>query len=225
MCQEPSEAKPFDGDDNSCHAGNIDEHSQPVDTENKIVPDMASTSDRMSSVENSILFIDDTSSVLNLHASELEAHGFRVSIALGPDRALRKLKAASYTVVLCDMRMPGQNGDELVAAFRLWERHNRPNQTKQVICAFTAYDGDTTLAIRCKEAGMNGILSKPMKLDRIMALVRDAEIYYASAAKTSELSETFDMWNDEPLETAAKHHGHEMIMTMPETDEAGMGSD
>ena len=58
-------------------------------------------------------------------------------------------------MVLCDLIMPGLNGDSLTAAFRAWEREERPGEPIQPIYALTAYANAESRA-RCLKVGMQG---------------------------------------------------------------------
>jgi len=126
----------------------------------------ASSEDRIWSV----LLIDDVKSVLKLHARDLISNGYRVVTAHGSHDGLRHLQSgAMYTLVLCDLMMPGLGGDGLVKSFRAWEKLNRPGQSPQLVYALTAYANAESRA-RCLAVGMQGVFEKPMRLDDVHAV-------------------------------------------------------
>jgi CheY-like chemotaxis protein len=53
-------------------------------------------------------------------------------------------------------------GDELVAAFRQWEKYSRPHGQRQAIYALTAYA--EAAQEQCLEGGMDGVLGKPLQV-------------------------------------------------------------
>lgn len=123
----------------------------------------------------SVLLIDDIASVLQLHARELEVNGYLVKTAHGSQEGLAMLKSEErFTVVLCDLIMPGLNGDHLTESFRLWEAEERQGEPSQPIYALTAYANAESRA-RCLKCGMQGVFEKPMRLDDINAVCQMIE--------------------------------------------------
>jgi len=116
-----------------------------------------------------LLVIDDTQSILQLLAHDLQAGGFTVRTALGPTEGMESLKVCTYDLILCDFKMPLQNGDELAIAFRQWEKFNRPVERRQTIYALTAYPD--SVRDRCLAAGMDGVLQKPLDLETVGDIV------------------------------------------------------
>jgi CheY-like chemotaxis protein len=159
-----------------------------------------------------ILLIDDTMSLLDIHAQELRSRGYEVSTGLGPSEGMNLLKQKRYGLVMVDIKMPNQNGDELVAAFRHWERFNRilpqwgddattdnssnfsgetssgtskgeQRNTMQTIYAFSAYTNEGVRR-RCQAAGMMGIISKPMQINVIDDLMKEHRSQWVSTCDT-----------------------------------------
>ena len=124
--------------------------------------------------QQSILLIDDNPSLLQVHAAELTHAGYTVTTALGGIQGLEFLKLKSYSLVLVDIKMPALNGDELVAAFRHWENHNRPDTQHQTIYALSAYTHDHDVQDKCKVVGMEGVLAKPLLIEVIIELLLQA---------------------------------------------------
>jgi len=119
----------------------------------------------------SILLIDDNLSLLQVHAAELTQAGCTVTTALGGIQGLEFLKLKIYSLVLTDVKMPTLNGDELVAAFRHWESHNRPQAQQQTFYAMSAYTNQNVLE-RCQLVGMKGVVAKPLSIGNVVELLR-----------------------------------------------------
>ena len=120
-----------------------------------------------------ILIIDDISVILEMTALELQTHGFEVHKAHGAPTGLEMLKRRSYSAVICDYSMPCLNGDDLVTIYRDWEVVNRPG-VEQLICVISA-NMDAQMKSSCLQAGVQGILSKPIDANQLRKCIRDNE--------------------------------------------------
>lgn len=108
-----------------------------------------------------VLLVDDHPVNRELILEQLDALGFHADPAEDGEDALRQWKPGLYAAVLTDINMPRMNGYELSRALR--ER----GETSPIM-AITA----VALASekqRCKEAGMNDLLLKPVSLDQLDA--------------------------------------------------------
>jgi len=124
----------------------------------------------------SILLIDDTRALLDLHALSLEEEGYKVTRAYGPVEGLEALKSNRFTLCLCDVQMIGMNGDELTKAFRVWEEEHERG-SPQCIYALTAY-ANSNVREKCRQAGMHGVLVKPLPPQVVSQLIQDAITQY-----------------------------------------------
>ena len=91
--------------------------------------------------------------------------GFEVVGEAGDgDEAVRLADSLRPDVVLMDLRMPVMDGYEAVTAIR---RLNHPDAAVIPIFALTAdaFEGD---AQKCMDTGMNGCLTKPVDMKKIM---------------------------------------------------------
>jgi CheY-like chemotaxis protein len=87
--------------------------------------------------------------------------GVRVSLAEGGAQALAMLEHEPVDLVLMDLRMPGIDG---LAACRLRREHERLHGLPPT--RIVALTGEALDALRrdCVDAGMDGLLSKPVSL-------------------------------------------------------------
>jgi CheY-like chemotaxis protein len=109
-----------------------------------------------------ILLVEDEFINRTLAVTVLEREGWLVSVAENGKQALQLLESDNFYVVLMDIQMPEMNGYETTIAIR-----NREQGDKHLpIIAMTAYavKGDRE---KCLASGMDGYISKPIKLDRL----------------------------------------------------------
>ena len=85
----------------------------------------------------------------------LEDFGVEVDMADNGKLAIEKLKTTPYDIILMDLQMPEMNGFEATAYIRNQLKSNIP------IIALTA-DVTTVDVEKCKAAGMNDYISKPI---------------------------------------------------------------
>lgn len=112
------------------------------------------------------LLVDDNVAFAENLAEIMRDAGDEISIASGGVEALAQVKAKRFDAVLTDMRMPVMNGAQLVHELR------RVDPGIPVIVA-TAYSGDDDLRVARNE-GLLAVMSKPLKLERLMELLRAA---------------------------------------------------
>jgi CheY-like chemotaxis protein len=97
----------------------------------------------------------------------LKRMGYAADVVANGQEVLQAVKRQSYDVVLMDVQMPEMDGLEATRAVLDMKLNKRPK-----ILAMTAYalEGDKE---RCLRAGMDGYISKPVKLEELRnALLR-----------------------------------------------------
>ncbi|HXZ86294.1 MAG TPA: response regulator, partial [Myxococcota bacterium] len=103
--------------------------------------------------------IDDESGVRQSLGLILEDEGYEVARAADAEQGLRLARTERFDVVLCDVRMPGRGGleilEELIAA--------QPEATVLVMSAF----GQTEQALEAVRKGAYDYLAKPYDLDEL----------------------------------------------------------
>ncbi|MEO8673307.1 MAG: PAS domain S-box protein [Tahibacter sp.] len=114
-----------------------------------------------------VLLAEDNTTNQIVASMMLRTLGCEVDVVANGSQALEKLQTTDYDVVFMDCEMPEMDGFEATAAIRL-----RPDDKAHVaIVAVTAQamQGDRE---RCLRAGMNGYLSKPVKVEDFEAQLR-----------------------------------------------------
>ena len=122
----------------------------------------------VSAVSRRALVVDDSLTARALHRAMLEAGGFQVHLAASGARALERLQADTYDVVICDLDMEEMDGIELIARLR----ENKDTRTLPVILV-SAHDTQVARD-RGLASGADGFLSKrECAAGRLLAEVLD----------------------------------------------------
>jgi two-component system capsular synthesis sensor histidine kinase RcsC len=111
-----------------------------------------------------VLVVEDHPVNLALIRDQLEMLGYSMSLAQQASDGLKLFTENSYDIVLTDLGMPGMDGYAFAMALR------SQGATLPII-AITAHASRDEYR-RCKDAGINDILLKPMSLDEIERTVR-----------------------------------------------------
>lgn len=120
----------------------------------------------MTEAAGTILIVDDDEILLGALAQWLGLSGFATRSARSVDDALRLLDDAPGDAVLCDVRMPGRDGIELLDIVgRSW-----PGLP---VVLLTGH-GDVPLAVDALKRGAFDFLTKPHDPDRLVATLRNA---------------------------------------------------
>lgn len=88
--------------------------------------------------------------------------GYRHDIAASGDEALTAAASATYDVVLMDFQMPGIDGAETTRRIR---DGGGPNARVPIV-GLTAVASEEEAKL-CRDSGMNTIVSKPIKIERL----------------------------------------------------------
>src|SRR6478609_9010365 len=115
---------------------------------------------------HSILIVDDEPKLLDVLAGMLEQMGYRALTASSGAAALQTLDRDPVDLVLCDLRMPGMGGRELLA-----EMSRRGHKIPLVI--MTAYSSVRDAVAVIKEGAFDYI-DKPIELDDLTATLSNA---------------------------------------------------
>jgi signal transduction histidine kinase len=110
-----------------------------------------------------ILVIDDEPGIRNLLSSELARQGYRVLTASNGAEALEMIGREKYQVALCDLKMPGMSGLELLGAIR----QRDPGVEVIVLTGYATVE----TAVAAMKKGAYDFVQKPFNLDEILVLV------------------------------------------------------
>jgi CheY-like chemotaxis protein len=120
-----------------------------------------------------ILLADDASVNRTIGVIALGKAGHRVDVVGDGAQAVEAVRRSAYDLILMDVDMPVLDG---IAATR--QIRALPGGQEVPILALSAYTSEE-FATRCREAGMNGYIEKPIRPDQLIAAVTP---YAAQAA-------------------------------------------
>lgn len=144
-----------------------------------------------------ILVVDDEPVVLDFLREVLTREGFQVSLATQAEEALSLLGAEPHDLVLCDIRMPGKDGFELLRT--VGRRH--PGTDVILMTGHASVDG----AIDALTLGAADYLIKPLKPKEIEARVRACLERRRLEAQIHALRS----------ELRSRYHGHSIVAASP----------
>ncbi|MDP2154880.1 MAG: response regulator, partial [Sulfuricella sp.] len=123
-----------------------------------------------SSAPANVLLVEDNPVNRKLAVSLLEKWGHYVVIAEDGQQALDILECQRFELVLMDIQMPVMGGFEATARIR--ERERQTGQHIPILAmTANAMSGDRE---RCLQAGMDGYVSKPIKISELFKAIEQA---------------------------------------------------
>jgi DNA-binding NtrC family response regulator len=111
-----------------------------------------------------VLLVEDDAGHRQLLTDELEDGGYAVSAAGDAEAAWRHLQASPAEVVICDLRLPGAGGLELM-------HHCRQLPAPPAFIVITAF-GTIEQAVAALKQGADDFLTKPLDLEHLQVCVR-----------------------------------------------------
>jgi CheY-like chemotaxis protein len=126
------------------------------------------------------LLVDDNEAFAENLAEIIRDLGDEVTIAVGGEQALARVRERKFDALITDMRMPVMSGADLVHAIR----HIDSALPAIVI---TAYTTDDDIAAARRE-GLLGVLPKPVPVERLLKLLSLARRHALIAVVEDDLS-------------------------------------
>ncbi|HEX7727875.1 MAG TPA: sigma-54 dependent transcriptional regulator [Terracidiphilus sp.] len=115
---------------------------------------------------DSILVVDDESSVRRVVQMQLTEAGFSVQLAASGEEALRILAESAPKLVITDLRMPDVDGIELL-------RRIADTEIQTTVIIVTAF-GSIETAVQAMRLGAYDYITKPIDFDALLAAVQRA---------------------------------------------------
>ncbi len=114
-----------------------------------------------------ILIVDDDEALRESLGMLLAAEGYEVVLADRAEPALQQLDAGPMDLILCDLRMPGMDGMELLPQLV----QKAPGATVLMMSAY----GSSDLAIEALRRGAYDYLAKPFQPSEVLLAIRKAQ--------------------------------------------------
>ena len=112
-----------------------------------------------------ILVVDDERAIRNTLREILEYEKYAVDDAANGNEALLLIQSADYDVILCDIKMPGMDGMEVL------EKVMQMTDTPVVMISG---HGTIDTAVEAIKKGAYDFISKPLDLNRLLVTIRNA---------------------------------------------------
>jgi CheY-like chemotaxis protein len=138
-----------------------------------------------------ILVVEDSPLNQQVALKQLENLGYPADVVAEGSLAVEAHKREAYDVILMDCQMPGMNGYDATMLIRIREQEQDAAGTpvKRVyIIAMTANTGADNRE-RCKEAGMDDYINKPVHLPELEAALRRA---FSDRAAEKDMDDIID---------------------------------
>ncbi len=139
-----------------------------------------------------ILIIDDEAPIRKVLKEILEYESHTVEIAENGMVGLEKLESNDFEVVLCDIKMPKMDGLEVL------DKILEKDTDVQVI--MISGHGNVETAVEAMKKGAYDFIEKPVDLNRLLSIVRNALDKKTLVSETKKLrkkiNKTFDMIGD-----------------------------
>jgi len=113
-----------------------------------------------------ILVVDDDADIRKTLAEILGDDGHVVEVARDGLEAQRLIEKVAFDIVLCDVRMPGKDGMELLD----WAKKTRPDVEFIMLSGHATID----MAVEATKKGAFDFLEKPLDLPKLEILIRNA---------------------------------------------------
>ena len=120
----------------------------------------------MSDIETRVVLVDDDKHICKSTAQTLQMEGIDVDVFDDADSAVTEFDAVRTGVIVCDIKMPGMSGLELM-------QRAREIDPEIPVILITGY-GDIATAVRAMRDGAYDFIEKPFAPDNLVEVVRKA---------------------------------------------------
>src|SRR5512145_2686568 len=157
-----------------------------------------------------ILVIDDEKSIRNTLQEVLEYENHKVDLATNGTEAIDLFGNNNYDVVLCDIKMPGMDGIEV-----LEKLHEKAHDVPIIMISG---HGNIDTAVEAIKKGAYDFIEKPLDLNRLLVTMRNAmernDLVSETKVLKRRISKTYDIVGESPAIKKVK----EMIERVAATD-------
>ena len=113
-----------------------------------------------------ILVVDDDQGIQFFLVEALTKKGYQVDSATSAEVAISKVEQDAFALILLDVKLPGMSGIDAI------KKLHQTSPSSPIII-LTAY-GSRDLAIRATQEGAYDFLTKPVKLDELLIILKRA---------------------------------------------------
>ena len=157
-----------------------------------------------------ILAVDDESSIRGTLRSILETEGYAVEVAQDGREALDLFKNQNFDVVLCDVKMQGMDGIEVLVALR--------ELAPDLPVIMISGHGTIDTAVESLRKGAYDYIQKPLDLNRLLVSLRNALDRNSLVAETQRLRQKVQQENEIVGDSAAIQEVRTMMQRVASTN-------
>ena len=157
-----------------------------------------------------ILAVDDESSIRETLRSILETEGYVVEVAQDGREALDLFKNQNFDVVLCDVKMQGMDGIEVLVALR--------ELAPDLPVIMISGHGTIDTAVESLRKGACDYIQKPLDLNRLLVSLRNALDRNSLVAETQRLRQKVQQENEIVGDSAAIQEVRTMMQRVASTN-------
>jgi DNA-binding NtrC family response regulator len=157
----------------------------------------------------SILIIDDEKSIRNTLKEILEAEKYEVDEAENGEIAIEKIRQNSYDVILCDIKVPGMDGLEVL---------DKTLEISESPVIMISGHGTIETAVDAIKKGAYDYIAKPPDLNRLLITIRNALEKSNLVTETKKLKKQVSASWEMVGESEAIDNIKEMIERVAPTD-------
>ncbi len=159
-----------------------------------------------------VLIIDDERPIRNSLREILEYEKLKISEATNAEEALEILENKKFDLVLCDIKMPGMDGIELLSIIN--------EKTPELPVIMISGHGNVETAVDALKKGAYDFIEKPIDLNRLLVTVRNALDRASLVQETKTLRKKLPQSKESPIigKSAQIEHVTDMIEKVAPTD-------
>lgn len=117
-------------------------------------------------MKKKILLVDDEKNILKVMSASLKKEGYEVETSRSGEEAVGKIGTDRYNLVITDYKLPGLNGLDLLQEIK-------GKYPDMPVIILTAY-GTIEKAVEAIKKGASNYLTKPLNLEELTLVVKDA---------------------------------------------------
>ncbi len=151
-------------------------------TKDSEILDLQKSSEFTVSARKTVLVVDDEIIVSRTTSKILQRSGYEVDIANSGSEALKKIESHNYSIVILDVSMPEMDGYETLKLINKYYTDKKIRIPATIM--YTGFDVDEIL-LECKKIGAFTVLQKPVIINELLGVVREAEEFASSKANGS----------------------------------------
>jgi two-component system response regulator HydG len=144
----------------------------------------------------SVLIVEDDANICETLETILQQKGYNTDTAKNGQEAIQKLKAKFFNLALLDIKLPDMEGTELLINMH----ESTPKMVKIMVTGYPSLEN----AVRSLNQGADAYLIKPVKPEKLLALIEEKLEEQRQAEKMTEGKVT------EWIKTRARKIEHEV---------------